>query len=369
MMRTKMNGRILLVILVTVAVVLAFAAGSLQSSYVEAVPSQWDASFNGELWNLHAVLMNREFVDLTHAFAPGIPRWGGFPDAVFRDLYTYDPDGFWAQEFVHVGQYGTHMDPPAHFHEGLRTVDQIELKEMILPLVVINVADKVAVNNDYQLTVDDILEWEARYGRIPERVFVAMRSDWSKRWPDPVAFDNPDAFGQNHYPGWTVDALRFLFEQRGVTAIGHETKDTDAAVAQPVTGFAAESYVLSTNHYQIELLANLDKVPEAGALVFVVVPKPLNGSGFPARVFAILPFTIPPPTPSGVCPQTADRIPPAVQDDAMANPERYGGWGLPRNPNLPPSRANPWRTWLSLRNAGLPYSPMGNPPVWKAGCP
>jgi kynurenine formamidase len=25
---------------------------------------------------------------------------------------------------------GTHVDPSAHFHKGLRTVDQIELKEM-----------------------------------------------------------------------------------------------------------------------------------------------------------------------------------------------------------------------------------------------
>ena len=50
-----------------------------------------------------------------------------------------------------------------------------------------------------------------------------------------------------------------------------------------------ETYILSTNHYQIELLTNLDQVPEAGALVVVSFPKPKGGSGFPARVFAILP--------------------------------------------------------------------------------
>lgn len=369
MVLTRTYRYIFLLTLVAALLVLAFGVSSTHGGPAEALPSASASSFSQELWNLHAVLMNREFVDLTHAFAPGIPRWGGFPDAIFRDLYTYDSDGFWAQEFVHVGQYGTHMDPPAHFHQGLRTVDQIELKEMVLPLVVINVADKVATNHDYQLTVDDVLEWEARYGHVPEGAFVAMRSDWSKRWPDRQAFDNPDASGQNHYPGWTVDALRFLFEERNVTAIGHETKDTDAAIAQPVTGFAGESYVLSTNHYQIELLANLDQVPEAGALVFVVVPKPLNGSGFPARVFAILPFTVPAPTPSGVCPQVTGRIPLAVQEDAATNPDRYSGWGLPRNPSLPSGPANPWRTWLSLRNAGLPYHPLANPPVWKVGCP
>jgi kynurenine formamidase len=50
-----------------------------------------------------------------------------------------------------------------------------------------------------------------------------------------------------------------------------------------------EYYVLSTNHYQIELLTNLDQVPEFGALVVATFPKPKNGTGFPARVFAILP--------------------------------------------------------------------------------
>jgi len=33
----------------------------------------------------------------------------------------------------------------------------------------------------------------------------------------------------------------------------------------------------------------LDEVPETGALAVVAFPKPKDGSGFPARVFAILP--------------------------------------------------------------------------------
>jgi kynurenine formamidase len=37
------------------------------------------------------------------------------------------------------------------------------------------------------------------------------------------------------------------------------------------------------------LLANLDRVPESGAIAIVTFPKPADGSGFPARVIAILP--------------------------------------------------------------------------------
>jgi kynurenine formamidase len=73
------------------------------------------------------------------------------------------------------------------------------------------------------------------------------------------------------------------------TASGHETTDTDPGLATSRGDYSLENYVLGQNRYQIELLANLDQVPEKGALAVVTFPKPLGGSGFPARVFAILP--------------------------------------------------------------------------------
>jgi kynurenine formamidase len=53
--------------------------------------------------------------------------------------------------------------------------------------------------------------------------------------------------------------------------------------------YSLESYILGTNHYQIELLTNLDQVQEFGAIIVINLPKPKGGSGFPARVIAILP--------------------------------------------------------------------------------
>jgi len=131
--------------------------------------------------------------------------------------------------------------------------------------------------------------WERRHGRIPKGAFVAMRTDWSKRWPDDAALANRDAAGVFHYPGWSLAVLKLLYEQRGITASGHETTDTDPGVNTTRDDYSLESYVLQTNHYQIELLANLDQVPEAGGIVIVSFPKPRGGSGFPARVIAIVP--------------------------------------------------------------------------------
>jgi kynurenine formamidase len=247
------------------------------------------------LADAYAAIASKQFVDLTHAFSPSIPHWKGFPRETVRTLYWYTPrrdtlgSGFFAQEFAHVGQWGTHVDPPAHFAPGGRTVDQISLKEMILPLVVIDVHDKVARNPDYTLTLDDVHAWEKRHGAVPAHAFVAMRTDWSKRWPNGDAMQNKDAKGVAHYPGWSLPVLRYLYEQRHITASGHETTDTDPGRATTKDDYSLESYILHHDHYQIELLANLSKVPEAGAIAVVTFPKPQGGSGFPARVFAILP--------------------------------------------------------------------------------
>jgi kynurenine formamidase len=245
-----------------------------------------------DAWQL---IRTKKFVDLTHAFSPGVPHWKGFPDERRETLYWYEPgvgrlgSGFYAQSFTHVGQWGTHVDPPAHFAKGLRTVDQISVKEMILPLVVLDVHEKVAKNPDYTITMDDILDWEKRHGPVPEGAFVAMRTDWSKRWPNMEAMQNKDSNGMAHYPGWSLEVLRYLYELRKITASGHETTDTDPGLATSKDDYSLETYILKQNHYQIELLTNLDEVPETGALVVAAFPKPKDGSGFPARVFAILP--------------------------------------------------------------------------------
>jgi kynurenine formamidase len=245
------------------------------------------------LLEAYEYLKTKHWVDLTHSFAPGIPHWHGFPDEKRETLYYYDEGvgtigsfGIWIQQFCHVGQWGTHADAPAHFVRNTRTLDQIDVREMILPLVVIDIHEKALKNPDYMVTMEDVEGWEAKHGKIPKGSFVALRTDWYKRWPDARAMLNSDSAG-DHFPGWSMQVLKSLFEDRKITACGHETLDNASGLADP--DMAMERYVLATNHYQIELLANLDQVPESGALVVASFPKPKNGTGFPARVFAILP--------------------------------------------------------------------------------
>lgn len=241
------------------------------------------------LWAFTSVFQNAHYVDLTHTWSENTPHWKGFDPATITQIYNHSEHGFQVDLYTHVGQWGTHVDPPVHFFAGLRTLEDIPCKEMFLPLVVIDCSAQAKSNPDYTITMDDVRAWEARYGPIPENSFVAMRTDWSRRWPSQGAMMNADAAGIFHYPGWSKEVLEYIYLERRVTASGHETTDTDGGVRAFEDNYGLEAWILQQNKYQIELLANLDQVPEAGAFVVVTWPKPQAGSGFPARVFAIVP--------------------------------------------------------------------------------
>jgi len=224
-----------------------------------------------------------EWVDLTHSFAPGVPHYHEFPDERREQLFDY-PDGFRVHEYRHVGQWGTHVDPPSHFIEGGRTLDQLPVTDMVLELVVLDARPRVEADPDYAADAELVAAHEDEHGPVPEGAFVALRSGWSARWPDPDAFDNG-----GRRPGWDVSALELLVDQRGIAAIGHETTDTDPAAVLAAGSTAAETFILDRDRWQIEGMASLDRLPARGALIVAAWPKPAGGSGFPARCFAILP--------------------------------------------------------------------------------
>jgi kynurenine formamidase len=233
------------------------------------------------------LIQSKEYVDLTHSFSPTTPVWGGFGQATMSAAsdpkthmpYTNPTNGFRATFYSMVGQYGTHVDPPAHFNPGGETMDRIPLKDMILPLVVFDMTPIIATDPNHALGVDDIQAWEKVHGRVPAGAFAALRTDMYKDWDA-----NPERFKRTPFPAWSLAAIQFLVDERKVTAIGHEALDTDTT-----DSMESETWLLRHNHFQIEAMANLDKIPATGAVIVVTWPKVENGFGFPARAFAILP--------------------------------------------------------------------------------
>ena len=140
----------------------------------------------------------------------------------------------------------------------------------------------------YVVTKQDIVDYEAKYGDIPDGAFVALRTDWSKHWPDMDALSGTAEDGSENFPGWSMEALRYIYEERNAAANGHETLDTDAsAEAAKAEDLACERYVLAQGKLQVEVLTNLDQVPPAGAVVIVAWPRIEGATGLPVRVWAI----------------------------------------------------------------------------------
>lgn len=54
-------------------------------------------------------------------------------------------------------------------------------------------------------------------------------------------------------------------------------------------GLDCEKYVLESDHYQVEVMANLDKLPSTGGVIFVGLPKFDKFPGFPVRAWAVVP--------------------------------------------------------------------------------
>ncbi len=243
---------------------------------------------DSRLWQAYEqVFRKARYVDLTHTITPSIPVWAGFGRSTFGPAtepgkgrpYNWAKDGFEATRYLlATDQLGTQLDPPAHWNPLYPAIDELPPTFAVRPLVVISIVDQVSRNPGYSLSVGDIHSWEEKHGRIPEGSVVFVRSDWSREWPDQsLATRHP-------FPGVSLEALKFLHGQRHILFHGHEPLDTDDSPE-----LEGEAWLLRNGYTQAEGVANLDKVPEAGALVTMGFPKFQGGLGGYARFIAICP--------------------------------------------------------------------------------
>ena len=240
------------------------------------------------LWGVYeSALKQAKYVDLTHTITPSIPVWAGFGRSTFARAvspdtgkpFDYAKDGFEATAYaLATDQLGTQLDPPAHWAPEFSAIDELPPTFAVRPLVVISIVPQLARDPNYALQVADIETWEKTHGRIPEGSVVFVRSDWSKRWPDPALAK------LTKFPGVSLDALKFLHEQRHILFHGHEPLDTDSTPT-----LEGEAWLMHHGYAQAEGVANLDKAPETGALVAIGYPKFGGGTGGYARYIAICP--------------------------------------------------------------------------------
>lgn len=240
-----------------------------------------------------------EIVDLTQTLTPEFPQIALPPEFgqcwPFRieEVSRYDERGpGWYWNNFSCGEHtGTHFDAPIHWISGRdlpnNATDSVPVQQLVGAACVVDCSKQAAEDSDYLLTVDDLRAWELKHGPIPARSWVLMRTDWSKR-TDPVAYQNFDETGQ-HTPGPSVEAVKFLIEERDIVGFGTESIGTDAGQAYHLKPpYPCHSLMHGAGRYGLQCLTNLDVLPATGAVIFAAPLKIKNGSGSPLRVLALI---------------------------------------------------------------------------------
>jgi kynurenine formamidase len=202
--------------------------------------------------------------------------------------------GYWyaSNEFSASEHGGTHADAPIHFAENGRTMEKIPLDEWIGPAARIDVVARCAANRDYLLSTEDILAWEKRYGRLPAGVWVIMYTGIDTQfYPDKKKVlgtekAGTEALPELSFPGFSPEVVQFLLKDRNIRGIALDTPSIDYGKSKD---FKVHQILMAADKLALENIANLDKLPPTGATLYVIPMLIRDGTGAPARVFALLP--------------------------------------------------------------------------------
>ena len=221
-------------------------------------------------------------LDLTHkltkafAFTPGRLSMEPVPGSGTRA-------GMALNRVSIVEHTGTHLDAPRHFSPEGAAVGDLPIDQLIVPLVVVDIREKAAKDRDARLGRADLLAWERRHGRLPPKACVAMLSGW-----DPLRemarYGSLSPAERRKSPGFDREAIDLLI-QRGAKGIGVDTLSLDAGESMP--DYPVHQAWLRSGGWGLEALANLDRAPASGALIFAGVAPLDQATGMPARVIAL----------------------------------------------------------------------------------
>lgn len=182
-----------------------------------------------------------------------------------------------------VEHTGTHLDAPRHFAPEGKSVGDIPVSQLIVPLVILDIREKAKADRNARVMPDDVAAWERDHGRIPANSCVTMLAGW-----DPLTtFSSYATLTPNERrksPGFDAAVLDILME-RDVRGIGVDTMSIDAGEAMPA--FPVHQTWLRSGRWALEGLANLDRAPAAGGLLFAGVAPLEDATGIPARVIAL----------------------------------------------------------------------------------
>ena len=222
-------------------------------------------------------------IDLTQPLGPATILWPGSRPFLAEAEVDYETGDSYARDLSLSEHSGTHLDAPIHFARGGLATHELPIGALVRPAIRLDVRELVGDDASFTLTVTHVEEFEREGGAIPHGAAVLVCTGWERYREDPERYRGPG--GTTSFPGVGPDAARLLVE-RGVAGIGIDTLGVDPGYADD---FPVHRITLPAGLWHLEGLVGLERVPARDAWLVAAAIPVVDGSGAPARAFAILP--------------------------------------------------------------------------------
>jgi arylformamidase len=206
----------------------------------------------------------RRIIDISLGIEPGMPVWPDDPPVELESagaVAAGDPANVSA---LRLGTHtGTHVDPPAHFFDGGRTVDQLDLDVLVGPATVLDLSGTAGPIGPAELGGAGLADTVER---------VLLRTDNSDLWR------RRPLLMPERYVTLSPAGARWLVD-RGVRLVGADF----LSVESPIDGrYPVHELLLGAGVVLVEGL-DLSAAPAGDYLLACLPLKVTGGDGAPAR--------------------------------------------------------------------------------------
>jgi kynurenine formamidase len=209
-------------------------------------------------------------IDLTLTISKSIPSFPGSPKPQFIHWSDIGHDGYNLELLFLSSHTGTHLDAPYHFVKNGLKIDQISLDRLIGKAILI----KLKKMKNSSITKSDIVLFEKKNGKIPNRSSIFFYTKWQKNLND------NNYFTEN--PGLDTSAAKYLVLKK-INLVGIDAPSIDLGTD---TSFTIHKILSRNNILIVENLTNLNKITSK-EFTFTILPLKLkDATGSPVRAVA-----------------------------------------------------------------------------------
>jgi arylformamidase len=213
-------------------------------------------------------------IDLSHRITAGMVTYPSIPGPQLTVATSRAESAarlgtgasFEIESLTMVGNTGTYLDSPYHYHADRADLAQLPLERLVnVPIVMIRAFGVIEV------TAGDLGPPDSLWGKA-----VLVHTGWARYWGTPRYLDLD-------CPHLTADAVRVLVDAN-VAIVGIDSLNIDDPTDP---GRPAHDGLLGADIPIIEHLTNLESVPDTGSRL-IALPAPVHGmASFPMRAVAV----------------------------------------------------------------------------------